>query len=159
MDEDFMNEIERSESDRAATNLGIALKSSRGTISKKQLRNFCKLVGKCGYNSDKKEIYRKLGQEILKAIVLKLGLKEGEYRLSWNPGGIAISGDHVLHTEKFYLALEDNCDIGWGYYRKCNGSKDYSGERNISFPWSTFPENFNNIVEQLQKLQFPIDIT
>ena len=158
MDEAFMAEIERSESDRFADDLAAALKTSRElTKLKRELCEFCGLVGRCGYNPAKKLRYWKLGKKILKVIVKRLGLKKGEYRLSWNPGGVAISGDHTLHTEEFYLALEDFSSsshvVFIGYYRKCNGLKDYSGGRNIWIPWKTFPEQFDNIVKQLGELQ------
>ena len=64
-----------------------------------------------------------------------MGLQKGEHEIRWNPGGIAVSGDHTLHTNWFYLALHDNCGFGKFYFRTCKGMKDYTGGPNQNVPW------------------------
>lgn len=90
-------------------------------ITTNQLTRFVLLSSGSSYNEGLKEKYRKLGRRILNAIVKEMGLQEGEYEIRWNPGGIAVSGDHTLHTDWFYLALHDNVNMGWFYYRTCRG--------------------------------------
>jgi hypothetical protein len=94
------------------------------------------LASRSGYNEDNKGEYRALGRHILKAIADALGLVRGQYDIRWNPGGIAVSGDHTLHTDKLYLALHDNCGFGFFYYRSCKGRKDYAGGPNQNVRWA-----------------------
>ena len=150
-----MGEIERSEFDRAAENLRQAIENQFKSmkITRNQLQRFAQLAHICGYNSELKAEYQRLGKKILKKIVDCLGLKRGEYRLSWNPGGIAVSGDHTLHTDKFYLALSDNCNMGSFYYRTCSSMRDYCGNQNIHISRDTFPDKFSNLIESLRRLQ------
>jgi hypothetical protein len=98
-----------------------------------------------------KEEYRKLGRKILKFIADQMQLPKGSYTISWNPGGIACSGDHTLHTDKVYVALHDNLGWGWFYWRTCNGRKDYSGGQNQIVRWDKFvqPGGLDNLIELL----------
>jgi len=102
------------------------------------LVRFVNLSSGSSYNEERKEEYRKLGRKILKSLAEILNLKKGEYDIRWNPGGIAVSGDHTLHTDWFYLALHDNLGSGWFYYRTCKSRKDYCGGPNIIYPWTKF---------------------
>jgi hypothetical protein len=99
------------------------------------LINFVTLTGTAQYNEENKQQYRKLGKKILQELANQLGFTSKQVRISWNPGGIACSGDHTLHGEKFYVALHDNIGLGWFYYRTCKGLKDYTGGRNIIVYW------------------------
>lgn len=105
------------------------------TITRNELIELANHASSCGYDEERKEKYRKLGRKILKAIATQLGLQKGEFDIRWNPGGPAVSGDHTLHTDKFYLALHDNLGSGWFYYRTCQGRKDYTGGPNHTYPW------------------------
>lgn len=124
-------------------------------IKQTDLIRFATLTSRSGYNDELKEDYRKLGRKILKAIVELVGLKKGEYDIRWNPGGIAVSGDHTLHTDKFYLALHDNCGTGWFYWRTCKGRKDYTGGPNQVYAWSTLTVyGLETLAATLKKVQF-----
>ena len=107
-------------------------------IERSDLVHFVNLTSGASYNYDKKVEYQKLGKRILKAIAELLKLKKGEFDIRWNPGGIACSGDHTLHTDNFYLALHDNINAGWFYYRTCKGRKDYTGGPNKIVSWTSF---------------------
>ena len=113
-------------------------------ITTTELNEFKRLTSTCGYDHSgdgesgpglKKQRYKNLGRKILRYIAQEMGLKEGEYEIRWNPGGIAVSGDHTLHTTKVYLHLSDNLGSGWFYYRSCNGLRDYSGGQNQIVHW------------------------
>ena len=105
-------------------------------ITQSQLVRFVNLTTKSSYNEPLKDEYRKLGKTILKYVAEKLGLKKGEFDIRWNPGGIACSGDHVLHSDNIYIALHDNIGLGWFYWRTCKGRKDYTGGSNQVVPWT-----------------------
>jgi hypothetical protein len=109
----------------------------KAKITQSDLVRFVNLTGAACYNHELKEEYRKLGRKILKALAGLMGLKAGEFDIRWNPGGIACSGDHTLHTDKIYVALHDNCGSGWFYWRTCQGRKDYTGGPNQIVNWTT----------------------
>jgi len=107
-------------------------------ITQSDLVRFVNLTGDAQNDYIDKEEYRKLGRRILKAIVELMGLQKGEFDIRWNAGGQAVSGDHTLHTDWFYLALHDNCSLGWFYFRTCKDRKDYTGGPNRIYNWTTF---------------------
>ena len=80
-------------------------------ITQRDLIKFATLCGKCEYNAKNKETYRLLGRRILKAIVEQVGLKKGEFEIRWNAGGIAVDGDHVLHTDSIISALASSKEL------------------------------------------------
>ena len=104
-------------------------------ITKERIQLFIHLTKAARYNEVLKEEYRRLGKKILKELVEIIGLKKGEYDIRWNPGGIACSGDHTLHTDWFYLDLSDNVGSGWFFYRTCKSRKDYTGGTNRIVHW------------------------
>ena len=74
-----------------------------------------------------KKEFTRAGRKFFKAVADKLNLvNKKDYDLRYNAGGIAGSGDVVLHTDHFYLHLND---FGF-YWRKVAGRKDYRGEWN-----------------------------
>lgn len=105
-------------------------------ITQSQLVRFVNLTRAACYNEELKEEYRKLGKKILKALADLIGLQKGEFDIRWNPGGIACSGDHTLHTDRIYVALHDNIGSGWFYWRTCKGRKDYTGGQNQIVGWT-----------------------
>jgi hypothetical protein len=106
-------------------------------ITQSDLVRFVNLTGSARYyNEERKAEYRKLGKRILKELADLIGLKKGEFDIRWNPGGIACSGDHILHTDKVYVALHDNIGSGWFYWRTCQGRKDYTGGPNQIVAWT-----------------------
>jgi hypothetical protein len=107
----------------------------------------------CGLGNLKKE-YRNLGRRILKHIAEQMELAPGSYEIRWNPGGIACSGDHTLHTDKVYLALHDNIGLGWFYWRTCKGRKDYTGGANQVISWQSLLNNgLNMLIADMKKAQ------
>ena len=119
-------------------------------------QNFVTMTRLACYNEEIKAEYKKLGRRILKEIVKELGLQKGEYEIRWNPGGIACSGDHTLHTDKIYVALHDNIGSGWFYWRTCKGRKDYTGGTNQIVYWNpTFmsEEGWKKLIQVLKVAQ------
>jgi hypothetical protein len=120
-------------------------------IPQSDLVRFVNLTRSACYDDELKQEYRKLGRKILKALAGLMGLQKGEFDIRWNPGGIACSGDHVLHTDKIYVALHDNIRLGWFYWRKCNGRKDYTGGVNQIVNWTTLTAHgLEPLAEQLR---------
>lgn len=107
-------------------------------IKKAELERFMKLTREACDDYHNKVKYRNLGRKILKALAAALNLQAGDFDIRFNPGGQAVSGDHVLHTDYFYVALHDNLGSGWFYYRTCKSRKDYSGGTNRIVYWNQF---------------------
>ena len=72
------------------------------------------------------------GRKALKRLADALELAEGSYDLRSNKGGIAVSGEIILHGEEVYVQLSLGC-MGPGreiMFRRVAGRKDYCGDRN-----------------------------
>jgi hypothetical protein len=68
----------------------------------------------------------------LRALAKALELDPNTYDVRSNHGGIAVSGEATLHGEHVYIQVSQPCfgsDNGI-MFRRCNGQKDYTGERN-----------------------------
>jgi len=123
-------------------------------VTQNDLIRFAFLSSNSEYNEERKLEYRNLGRKLLKKIVELMGLQKGEYDISWNPGGIACSGDHMLHTDKVYLALHDNLGSGWFYWRSCVGRRDFSGGTNQIYNWNTLTiYGLELLADTLKKVQ------
>lgn len=91
------------------------------------------------YNEDAKKKFLAEARKVLKDLAKKLNLSPGTFNISTNKGGIAVSGGVILHTDTFYLSLEQST---FGskevLIRSCNGQKDYSGGVNNHLSVSDF---------------------
>lgn len=84
------------------------------------------------YNQSNKDQLHRAGKKALKQLAERLGLKKDEFEVRSNKGGIAVSGEVILHTDKLYIQLCDSFN-GKGIrflFRTCNGRKDYCGGQN-----------------------------
>jgi hypothetical protein len=91
-----------------------------------KIKIICELARASGYDYDTKEQYRRLALSFLRSVAKDLQLEKGSYEIRFNPGGIAVAGDAILHHNNFYLHFSDS----GAYWRTCEGRKDYTGGRN-----------------------------
>jgi len=99
------------------------------------------------YNPENKALFHKETKKALRALAQALGLKPGQYDIRSNQGGVAVSGEVMLHTDKavrFDLNDTDYTEVvlyiqvtksvlGPGrevMFRTCSGRNDYTGDRN-----------------------------
>lgn len=83
------------------------------------------------YNEDGKKAFHSEGKRVLKLLAEKMGLGKSDYDLRSSLGGIAVSGDVILHTDNVYVSLSQTGLSNHKFmYRTCNGRKDYSGHQN-----------------------------
>lgn len=100
-----------------------------------RLKGFIRLAkqrGSCSYNEANKDRFHKDGKAICRKLATLMGLDTKERDVRSNMGGIAVSGEIMLHTDGLYLQLSQSC-VGQGdtfMFRKCDGRKDYTGGRN-----------------------------
>lgn len=95
-------------------------------MTKKEIKEMCDLYGQCSYNDVNKARWKVLSVRFLKALRSELGI---DAPIRFNPGGIAVSGDAIMHGDQIYVSF--NADtLKWILYRTCKGRKDYTGGPN-----------------------------
>lgn len=91
----------------------------------------------------------------LRALANALGLDAGTYDLRSHPGGIAVSGEIILHGEHIYVQVNQPFG-GYGnpnsgvLFRRCKGRRDYEGRRNNFAPLDLLnePEPLAALIER-----------
>jgi len=123
-------------------------------ITGNTIQNFVSCGRRAPYSYENKESYRKMGRSILRQIAKDMGMQKGEYDIRWNPGGIAVAGDHTLHTDRIYVSFCDNCNTGWFYWRTCESRRDYTGGTNQIVMWSSLIKNgLDSLIRNLRNAQ------
>jgi hypothetical protein len=84
------------------------------------------------YEPGRKRVFHSRARSQLRRLAGALGLQPGSYELRSNYGGIAVSGEAVLHTDRLYVQV---CQPATGHdsgilFRTCNGRDDYVGGSN-----------------------------
>lgn len=93
------------------------------------------LAETASYNYHAKEAWKGAGRKVLRQLAKDLGLAKGTYEVRVCEGGIAVSGECILHSDSLYVCLTDGSVCGdAGYARRVASRRDYCGERNISVP-------------------------
>jgi hypothetical protein len=83
------------------------------------------------YNETNKRTFHRLAIDLLKEVAELANV--GEHDLRWSEGGIAVSGDAVLHAERVYVKISG---AGLGILvRACQGRNDFRGLENTWFSW------------------------
>ena len=116
------------------------------------------LARSSSYNEEIKAVWKKKSLSFLRRVAKELHLVKGEYSIRFNPGGIAVSGDAILHHNQFYLHIND---FG-GYWRTCKGQKDYCGGVNHNFnTGSAWGHNLteSQLIAEIKETVFPCGFT
>lgn len=100
-------------------------------MPKDTLREAHAVACRSEYDFYNKQEWRAKGLAVLRKLAKDLGLARGTYDIRFNAGGIAVSGDAILHSEHLYVSLSGFGHESAGYARKVKGRKDYVGERNV----------------------------
>jgi hypothetical protein len=110
------------------------------------------------YNEEGKTMFRRIGTKAMKELALLLELRE--HNISFNPGGIAVSGDLMLMgmwTEHLGVYISMNKDFPnapWGQvlYRTIKHMKDYTGGSNnwLKFELLGNPQELKNTIMRLK---------
>ncbi len=84
-----------------------------------------------GYDQNRKlEFHAEAKKQLIK-LATYLGYKKEEYDLRINLGGIAVSGETVLHTDHIYIQVFQGIGhFGDILYRSVVNKKDYKGKKN-----------------------------
>src|SRR3989344_839951 len=96
----------------------------------------------------KREFHSKAGK-VLRKLAKLLRFAERDYDLRHNQGGIAVSGEVTLHSDRLYVQVSDApFGVLW---RSCEGRKDYCGAPNQWAAWETFEGNLAGIAERMRE--------
>lgn len=86
----------------------------------------------CAYDNVQKRSFHITGMKRLRALAKELNFVEDSFDIRSNCGGIAVSGEVTLHSERLYVQISQpatRADTGI-LIRTCKGRKDYVGGRN-----------------------------
>lgn len=84
------------------------------------------------YDADAKRQFHADGRRAMRRLAEALSLPDGSFDVRSNRGGIAVSGEIVLHGEEAWVELSLGC-MGQGrevMFRRVRGRTDYIGDRN-----------------------------
>lgn len=107
------------------------------------------------YSQENKAAFKAEGARLLRKLAKDLGLEKGRFEISFNAGGIAVSGDHSLHTPDFYLSFNGDWEL-MGYIRHCDGlegdgwRRDYGGA-NIRFDAKQLNSDMPAVVARIRR--------
>ena len=105
-------------------------------------------------NPSQKNSFQRLGLAFVRQLAVDVGMTPGSYRVSYNKGGPAVSGDVTLHHKNVYVQFNADQICKWILYRSCNGMKDYTGGINRQEYWRnlTDEDGYMAFVEKLQDI-------
>lgn len=81
------------------------------------------------YNRDKKNEYHRLARQYLAYIAKLLGFPKGSFDIRSSMGGVAVSGEITLHTDRVYVQFGNDA-MGLILARTCTGREDFVGGGN-----------------------------
>ena len=97
---------------------------------------------RCAYDGAQKKLFHAKGRAALRALAKELRLSPDSFDVRSCRGGVAVSGEIILHGENVYIQISQpatGADSGV-LIRSCNGRRDYEGGRNHFAPLSLLDE-------------------
>jgi len=93
---------------------------------------------RCAYDGEQKKAFHRQGRFALRALARELRIPESSYEIRSCHGGVAVSGEIILHGETIYIQA---CQPATGadsgiLIRSCQGRRDYEGGPNHLAPLS-----------------------
>lgn len=92
-----------------------------------------------GYDAEAKAAFHSEGRKAMKRLAASLDLARGDHEVRVCAGGIAVSGEIILHSDNIYIQLSLGC-MGPGrevMFRRVSGRRDYTGGPNH---WASLAE-------------------
>src|SRR5439155_2746128 len=99
------------------------------TMSEKDIRIMIQAGKNAPYNSTNKRVFQNASLRLLRQVRDMLLLTPDNCRVSYNAGGIAVSGEAILHSDYVYIQVSGFSDMGV-MVRAVSGPKDYTGAGN-----------------------------
>ena len=93
---------------------------------------------RCAYDGEQKKAFHRQARIALRALAKELRLSPNSFDVRSCVGGVAVSGEIILHGETIYIQV---CQPATGadsgiLIRTCEGRRDYEGGRNHLAPLS-----------------------
>jgi len=106
-------------------------------MKKCEILELVSLQGNCAYNEEAKNRFKQLAMKFVRVVIKELGLVKGEYRIRYNPAGIAVSGDAGFITDRVYVDFNaDGGGSGLGIMvRSTKNMSDWTGGPNHWYGW------------------------
>lgn len=82
--------------------------------------------GRCAHDGAQKKLFRQKGRAALRALAKELRLPPNSFDIRSCLGGVAVSGEIILHGERIYIQISQpvtGADSG-ALIRSCNGRRD-----------------------------------
>jgi hypothetical protein len=123
-------------------------------VSKREIEGFIDMAEGPRIEGDpvpgsRKANFLRTGKRILKSLAVDyLKLQPGTFDLKTNPGGIAVSGEVMLHGESVYVHFEQGGVDGCFRWRLCKGRKDYTGGPNRWSQWGSLL-NLEHVADEI----------
>lgn len=109
-------------------------------ISKAEIRRMIQAGKTAAYNEANKAEYKRLSLKLMRSTAKLLGCY-GPGIVRFNAGGIAVSGDAILHSDRVYINLSFGCCQSLGVMvRAVESRKDYHGKANHWYPLEKLAE-------------------
>lgn len=87
------------------------------------------------YHQDRKSVFHRAAKQRLKALADHCSWAKATYDVRSIMGGIAVSGEVILHHDQVYICVSQELGRECGIlFRSCNGRSDYAGGRNNFAP-------------------------
>ena len=107
------------------------------------------------YNADghrRKHLTHCAARAALRKLAGDLGLSQGDYDIRTNKGGMAVSGETTLHTDRLYVQIGGSFTSGGMriMFRTCKGRRDYCGGSNHYAPLSALADG--SLLRALRRL-------
>jgi hypothetical protein len=96
----------------------------------------------CAYDGAQKKLFHQKGRAALRALAKELGLPPNSFDIRSCLGGVAVSGEIILHSESVYIQISQpatGVDSGV-LIRSCSDRRDYEGGRNHFMPLALLDE-------------------
>ena len=110
------------------------------TMSERDIRDMIQAGKNAPYNSIKKAVFQCMSLRLLRQVRDMLRLTPDNCRVSYNAGGIAVSGESVLHSDHVYIQVSGFSDTGV-MVRAVSGQKDYTGAGNRYYTFTDLIAN------------------
>jgi hypothetical protein len=95
-----------------------------------------RVAGQSSYHEPNKAVFKRLSLQLMRSIVKHLDLPFKTVKVRFLAGGIACSGDAILHHDDVYLYINGDSCIGGQLRilgRTCKGQQDFTGGQNQFF--------------------------
>lgn len=107
-------------------------------------------------NGSRKRRFQRRGLAFLREVARYLPPSHGPVDVRWNPGGPAVSGDLILHSDRVYLCIDPTMLYGRnqvGYCRPVTSRKDYTGGPNHPLRLETIQQGPEAVAQVLRSVE------